>query len=626
MLDESVLPAQIIGGTTHYPAGHPHEVFYWRALSLSHYLSALLWTVLPSAEAVSALRNWMFLFSSSYAVFSLAWLLTRRALWAGVATALALLGAHLPFAGIYPMWTFPNYYSNGHLGLQIGLITVALLLAGRRSAPAFLLGLMPTIHGTLAVPVWAWAAIFLWLRRGARGGLAFLGPWFGAGLLVSAAVGVATLVLPPEWAPTEPFVGEGDPYAIRENFRLMTDVHRRPYAFAQPGYLGALGAFLGLATVLWALLRREPGGPADGDARRTAAVGLGGLALGCWTIVGGAWLADAAGWLPPAAHLVMPGRFSNYVAVMLLPLAVAVASASMPRGEGAQRVWTWLGVSGGILLASALRFRLGSGPRAEVAHWMVGFVGTGVAMGIAFAYQPAVRRQVLIAATGTALAFAFIGAEGRAAAAFLAGGGLAAAGIAAASALGRGVRTRLGSVEPALRGLLIASLVVAAAVTLPGRTQDRVGGLHTRWDRISADDEAIRAWLREHAERGELVLTFPLPRPEIQVKTGHPVLLEHETLWIMTYMPALAPAIARMTRDLYGVDYTRAESLATLCGNGRVSSYCPVWGDTWRARSHAEWRALATHYGFRLVVSPNHVPLELPVAVEGSVFRLYRID
>lgn len=626
VLDESVLPAQIIAGTTQYPSGHPHEVFYWRALSLSHYLSALIWVGLPDAVAVSAIRNWMFLFSSAYAVYAVAWLLTRRAVWAYTATALALLGAHLPFAGVYPMWMFPNYYSNGHLGLQLGLITVALFLAGCRGAPAFLLGLMPTIHGTLALPIWAWSAVYLALRHGPVRGLRFLGPWFAGGILVSVAVAIATLVLPPDWFPTEPFVGDGDPNAIRETFRQMTDVHRRPYPFAQPGYLGNLGALLGLGAVFWALLSGEPRDGPDRAARTAGAVGLAGLALVCWVITGGTWLTDAAGWLPTTAHLVMPGRFSNYTAVLLMPLTVAVAGAAMARTSPSDRVWAWLGVAGGMLLASALRFRLGTGPQAETAHWMVGFVGMGVSLGLAFSFAPDSRRTVAAAAAGIALAFGFIGAEGRAAAVFLAGGGLAVVGIGLARWATRAWAPRVAAAEPAAWLLVAVSLVVVATVALPGRIQDRVGGRHTRWDRISADDVEMRSWLRENAQPDELVLAFTLPRAEMQVKTGHPVVLELETLWIMTYMPTLAPAIARMTRDLYGVDYSRPETLATLCEDGLVGGYCEVWADVWKERPASEWRALSSHYGFRLVVSPNHVPLALTPVVAGTRFTLYRMD
>jgi hypothetical protein len=174
--------------------------------------------------------------------------------------------------------------------------------------------------------------------------------------------------------------------------------------------------------------------------------------------------------------------------------------------------------------------------------------------------------------------------------------------------------------------LVALSLVVVATVALPGRTQDRVGGRHMRWDRISADDVAIRNWLRENAQPDDFVLPFTLPRAEIQVKTGHPVILEHETLWIMTYMPALAPAIARMTGDLYGVDYAHPETLTTLCEDGLVGGYCAVWADVWKERPATEWRALSALYGFRLVVSPNHVPLALTPVVVGTRFTLYRID
>ena len=109
VLDESVLPGQIIANAVSYPAGHPHDVFYRQAYSLSHFAAAGMWALGFDEIGISALRNWMFLFTSVMAVFSVALVLTRRPYWAHSAVAVALLGAYLRYQGTYPLWVFPSY-------------------------------------------------------------------------------------------------------------------------------------------------------------------------------------------------------------------------------------------------------------------------------------------------------------------------------------------------------------------------------------------------------------------------------------------------------------------------------------------------------------------------------------
>jgi hypothetical protein len=142
---------------------------------------------------------------------------------------------------------------------------------------------------------------------------------------------------------------------------------------------------------------------------------------------------------------------------------------------------------------------------------------------------------------------------------------------------------------------------------------------------LSDDDRAIDEWLNRNARPDELVLVTLLPRPELQGKTGQPVLFEAETLWLMTYMPRLAPLIGTMAKDLYGVDYTNPAELETLCGDGVVSIGCATWTRAWTRRSREEWKNLSSKYGFRLVLAPSGVKLDVEAAFKGDRWTLYRI-
>ena len=61
-VDQDLVPAQILAGAVHYPAGHPHDVAYRKTFNLFNYLLAGLWAVLPNSVLLSALRNLLFVF------------------------------------------------------------------------------------------------------------------------------------------------------------------------------------------------------------------------------------------------------------------------------------------------------------------------------------------------------------------------------------------------------------------------------------------------------------------------------------------------------------------------------------------------------------------------------------
>ena len=99
-------------------------------------------------------------------------------------------------------------------------------------------------------------------------------------------------------------------------------------------------------------------------------------------------------------------------------------------------------------------------------------------------------------------------------------------------------------------------------------TYNVAGQRVARWDEVSPYDRALSEWLAANTGPDEMILPAIDPRTELQGKTGRPVLMEMETLWLMSYMPQLAPTVGTMARDLYGIDYANGEQLRSISHDG----------------------------------------------------------
>src|SRR5215472_6862846 len=56
VMDQDLVPAQVIAGAVRYPPGHPHEIFYSQVFNLPSYVLAGLWRAIPDVIVLSALR------------------------------------------------------------------------------------------------------------------------------------------------------------------------------------------------------------------------------------------------------------------------------------------------------------------------------------------------------------------------------------------------------------------------------------------------------------------------------------------------------------------------------------------------------------------------------------------
>jgi hypothetical protein len=610
VLDEVIVPAQIITGSVRYPAGHPHEIYYTRIFTLPNYLAAGLWAAIPDVLLLSTLRNFLLLFLSAFLPFGFAILFTRQPIWGHVAATLtvAQVGG-VPFSGIYPVSVFPTFYSTGQIGLQIALLSGLLLLSGHSKLAGFAFGLLPGIHGTIGLLVWLWGGVYMLLTRGKGfklNKLQFVAA-AGLGILVCAILFGVIRLRAVDDRIEPPYDVQADGEIIYEQFTENSDEMRQPFPLASLGYLINPGAFFLLASWLfWRARRQRQTTRSPDDQTLLALLLLGGLV---WVYVYGTRLFQGfGGVLPTFVQVSMPARFSNVTALLLMPLTVAVIAhrqSDMPK-RSAPAARTLVIV---MVLLAAVVPTMAQGRFAPELTFVVW--GSLVAMEL-FA-RPVVDRWALSIALSAIIVGVVLVQLGKIM--FLASF-LVSAGILGFAARMTKARESIHQHWPRwiAFGLVVACLFASSAALL---AYSAVVGT-PKVLKITQEDRELEAWLRANSKPTDMILTPYNSKPELQIKTGHPVLMEWITHWLISYMPSLAPVIGMMTRDLYGIDYSDPASINRFkrqdCSEFWVKLCKDAYVDAWRTRTLADWQGLAKKYRFHLVFSHSEMPLQLPAA------------
>lgn len=557
ILDQDLVPAQVIAGSVHYPPGHPHLIFYPRVFNLPTYLLAGLWAWRPDPILLSALRNWVFMFLSAFVPFALTAAITRKPAWGHVAALFTLSEAAHQFKGIYPSQIFPDFNSDGHIGAHVAMLIVALLLAASWKWGGVLLGLLPVIHPTMAIIIWPWSICYLFLnrRRLAADDWKRLLPSIGAGLAICAALGVFIFLTAPPAAAPAPYDSQANGQLIYRQFEVTSDVHRQPLHMISMGYLANPVALFALIAILaW-----------KDDKSKEMARWLLLLGIIIWAYVDGSWLLQQiTGWLPLPIQISMPGRYANLSAMLLIPLGVAIIA----RFNLAPAIFTIL-----LLIQAALT------PYYHdflQRYFMVLILGAAFAGHLYWLRRKSTTRPLALPSWCAPAAF--------------------------------------------LVAILVSLGIPLDAAWVKRRTQQNPGY------RFQPYDHQLNAWLSAHATPDEPILVPTGPASELQSKTGRPVMMELETLYMMTYKPALAPVIGSMARDFYGIDYSDPAALAPLLQGGRLFPGSSRVTAAWQSRTAAEWRRIGQKYHFRLVLSLTTVPLPLSPVLPGRRWTLYSIE
>lgn len=619
VLDETVIAGQVIAGDVVYPAGHPHDVYFKTTFSLSHFVSAAVLRAGFDVESASFLRNVLFLFLSAVTPFLAALALTRRVVVGHAATVLTLLGAAASLGGLYPVWVFPDFYSNGHVGLCLAVCLVAVTSLGWWRTAGLLFGLLPSLHGAMALAAWAALALVSLMRLRRGEGIPprrfFVGA--AAGGAVSLGLGVYLAFFTTIAPAAPPFETGLATSTVRET--LMVTGHRGAIPWSHVGYWLNPVLFAAAAALVGVLARRRD------DATRRALEAF--LILGAvgWLIVVAMDVWRRVGSPPEALVILMPGRFSNLTQALLVPLAAAAVYHGSRALPPRRRLFLGAGLGvtlAGLALAASGVLVDGGGPVARHALPLV--LGAAVGLGVLRWKQFGGGRRAVLAAAALAVAGSQIPlwASGRMALySLVAVGAVAATGVFA----GRWSH-RIPAGLPAVARVapLVAAAVVAAA-TVQGRRVDFMDPSRVRWDVVSDDDRALRRWFEQYSDRDDLVLTPWVWRlPEAQGKYGRPVLVKFETPWFSTYRPDLAPMIDVLVEELYGVEFPPPGRYGEVQGDP-TSVWNPVWERAWTSRSAEEWRRLSDRFGFRHVVAPSNWTLSLDAAFVGPEFSIYVI-
>lgn len=619
VLDEAVAAAQIITGDVVYPPGHPHEAYYKQVYSLLHYVAAALWRVRPDATFVSAVFNVLFMTASLYVPFAVATVLTRQAGWGYLAAALAALGAFLPFQGTYPLFVFPAYFSNGHIGLYAAVLAPVLMLGGCWRSAGLLLGLLPGVHGAMALIAWSWAGLYLLFaaHRPRERDLANLLVWGGAGVFVCVALWL--LIRGQSVAPVAPpYDVTADAARIYRAFTDWVDTHRRLFPVRSGAYLTNPVAFFAIAALLWRWgLHAEAGSRWERLAAHARWIlVLGGIA---WSAVYAAWLyRTIVGPLPGPFEILMPFRLSNLTAILLVPLAGAVVARSVDALPVALQRWATvlLGVAllaAGVVLPS----------RRGLVPWLMLMALVGFAFGLSLRPWPPRTRVGAVALSGLmliCLATLVVARRWEGLTVLLAAAGVTMAGALALQRLpGRPTASGRGALLRAVSRWMVPATAFLLALLAIGIGSSR------RRPIVTPFDVQLREWLVANAKPHEPLLPAMWPALELQPKVGHPTLLHWETLYIVAYTPRLAPAVNLLSSELLGVDFLSDSRLDGRCG-AALRPWCPALLERWKNRTRAEWVRLGAKYGFRLVVAPTQSSLDLTPALSGPTWTLYTIS
>jgi hypothetical protein len=123
------------------------------------------------------------------------------------------------------------------------------------------------------------------------------------------------------------------------------------------------------------------------------------------------------------------------------------------------------------------------------------------------------------------------------------------------------------------------------------------------------------------ASRGEGLLLVGPGLSNVQLLTRRPILLAPGALDMLPYALAGGPELARILRDVYGIDFFAPPPTAS---HGAVVPEEPV-RTLWRQRSAADWQGLSTRFGVREVLVAGDWKLQLPEVARDTRFALYGI-
>lgn len=599
--------AQVILGRIHYPPDHFLSIWTRQVRNAPILISTALAWLTPGPGAVNGFRNILWLLSATLPPYLVGVVLTRRPLCGHVAALFVLFGLYVTFDANYPLYAWPAYFSNGHIGMGYALAAFALLLAGKWRMAAFLIGFMPTVHIAHLPPVAVAAlAMAAWRWRKGRD-MAVLGralPW----ALPGAAVCVILWLLPTgvEAPQSGPYAGTGDWEPIVQAYMAQATHWAAPGVtadFVNSNFILAATLLLAAGAARGSLSNSE-----ERDSWIAISVYIASCALAVWgmmilqTVFG-----DRLPYLLVAA---MPYRLANHAAVLAIPILAAILLA--PKRNAGAPPWAGYGLVALALLHESIKHFVGPAlSPALYNRYLADGDGTVYALAGAAAVLVAVRfkrdtRWIAVWACLWITVLAVTGMKHQFGVACFVSGTVIAALATFVTTVGRrsdtkgndsGVPRRIVALAATMACVLIVVQEIRYREMLP----------------VADFDQRIARYLEQQGDTGAMLAAHPFEH-RIQSRTGHPVLFDGASADSMVYTPALAPSIQKISEDLYGIRF-----------HPQMEPGAPSWDEVWRGRPREIWLELGQNYGFSYVLSPDGVQLDLDVCLSDPKGTLYRI-
>jgi hypothetical protein len=406
---------------------------------------------------------------------------------------------------------------------------------------------------------------------------AALGAWLGVIVAICALWDYKRLRA--DWRPALPYFAAGaavTAVSLLVHFAMSHDVGRVDAAVSsryltafvnawddhrRPAALVSVGTILNVDALLIALLWLYP---FAGDVPRPARFVLRAVAVSAVLSLAAmfvSWLPPST--VPPALLTVMPSRFLNFNVLVFVPLVLGLL------GIYRRSFWSQL-VTVALLCGLFASYRsmvwdAGPAPgwlarRIQINPWHV-FVAASVAL-VAVRATPAWQQsRALVARTGA---------------------------------------------RPLSLALLAVSVLLIWQLPQPYPMLDRT------------NDPFFSAV----ADRRTGMLLTGGSFHLVQLYTRRPVLLDGGALDTLTYAPAAGPAMERILREVYELDFFNppAEARRTAAIPHRVNK--PVW----ERRSRRQWEEIGRTFNVSQVLTRADWSLDLPILVENRYFKLYGIS
>lgn len=564
----AVETGQVVAGLVKYPPGNPFYLYHTKLWAIPNQASALLLLLGLPEIAASILLSGLLGMVSLQALSAVTFALSRNE-WIALGSPLfVLLTGAVDFGVAYPLRLMGASHTYGILALSFVLLAAALFACEQYNLGSLLLGLAPAIHAS--VGVWLWVMVFicfLWDRRGLWEPLKRSALYLVLGVGLTAASLVVHLAV--TYQPTRVPPDVASRYLV--TFIDLWDGHRSPVELAHPGiYLNAMVLALSLLWLTW--FKKDIPQASHFLLRFFLISGL----LGLFAIM--------LSWQPPhtlpqSLLVLMPSRMLN-LDVLAATACLIGLLASYP-----SRAWAQAGLVAlvvGLMVAEKSRlWALQGEPKRplpiEINPLLVMAAASLALLGAAVAS----RRDAPSAPDSPAP-----------------------------------LTRRLGR---AAQVLLSAAAAMALVTSFTSWNAAKLGFL----ERMRLE---FRDWTNDdflaRVARGKGLLVTGGDIHLVQLRTRRPVLLDGGGLDMLPYVPEAGPAMERILREVYGIDFFNPPH-ETVVRRGVIPRLENE--QVWRKRRQTDWILLKKEFGVTEVLAYRRWKLKLPVVMEDKDVALYRI-